>query len=139
MWARQMSVRNARSYVRSSHVYQGTCMITIYHNPSCSKSRGTLAMIEEAGAPHEVVEYLKSPLTRDDLVTLLGKLAIDPGELVRKDKRFKELGLDAADYTTRDAVAEVLSEHPALMQRPVVVKGGRAVIGRPPENVQKLL
>ena len=82
---------------------------------------------------------MKSPLRRSDLEHFLDLLPDEPAELVRKDKNFKSLGLDEADYTTRDQVIGVLLEHPELMQRPVVIRGGRAVIARPSEKVEELL
>lgn len=113
--------------------------VTIYHNPACSRSRGALAILEERGISHEVVEYLRSPPSRDTLVSFLDKLAEEPAALVRQDKRFSELGLDPSHYTTREKVVELLSAHPELMQRPVVVRGDRAVIARPSEKVLEIL
>jgi arsenate reductase len=113
--------------------------ITLYHNPNCSKSRGALAILEDRGIDFDVVEYLKEPLSSDQVAGLLARLDADPAELVRNDAHFKELGLDAADYRTAESVAELLAEHPGLMQRPVVVRGDRAVIGRPPELIEELL
>ncbi|HIG40993.1 MAG TPA: arsenate reductase [Gammaproteobacteria bacterium] len=87
----------------------------------------------------DVIEYLKTPLSRAILESFLDILPNEPQELVRKDKRFKELGLSAADYTTKEAVINILLEHPALMERPVIVKGNKAVIGRPSDKVEELL
>jgi len=87
------------------------------------------------GVDVDVVQYLKKPLDRDQLVELMGKLEDPPADLVRKDGFFKDLGLDEADYTDVDAVADLLVEHPRLMQRPVIVKGDRAIIGRPLDRV----
>ena len=112
--------------------------ITIYHNPACGKSRGALDILRERDVACDVIEYLKTPLDRATLERVLALLAGPPGELVRKDKRFKELGLRAEDYTTRDAVVTVLLAHPELMERPVVIGGGRAVIARPSERVLEL-
>jgi arsenate reductase len=134
----------------------------VYHNPSCSKSRGTLEILADKGVEHDVVEYLKAPPDRAALERILDAVADAPAELVRKDGRFDELGLTASDYTTREAVIELLLEHeglkwspsqapaPAttvgkaavaaeLMQRPVVFWGERAVIARPSEKVLELL
>ena len=85
------------------------------------------------------MQYLKTPLDEDALREILGMVDAAPGALVRKDKYFKDLGLNAADYNTVDAVVKLLAEHPRLMQRPIAVRGGRAVIGRPSENVEELL
>ena len=113
--------------------------VTIYHNPSCGKSRGALEILRERKIDCEVIEYLKQPPARDDLERILGLLAGPPAELVRKDKRFAELGLAAADYTTRDDVVALLLSHPELMERPVVIRGQRAVIARPSERVLEIL
>jgi arsenate reductase len=113
--------------------------LTVYHNPVCGKSRGALEILRERGVAHEVIEYLKTPLDRATLERVLGLLPDPPAALVRKDKRFAELGLSADDYTTRAAVIALLLEHPELMERPVVIRGGRAVIARPSEKVLELL
>ncbi len=113
--------------------------VTIYHNPVCGKSRGALEILHERGIDPDVVEYLKQPLDRAGLGRVLDLLQVAPAELVRKDKRFKELGLDAAGYTTREQVIALLLEHPELMERPVVIRGQRAVIARPSERVLEVL
>jgi arsenate reductase (glutaredoxin) len=111
----------------------------VYHNPSCSKSRGALEILADKGVEHDVVEYLKAPPDRAALERILDAVADAPTELVRKDGRFDELGLNASDFTTREAVIELLLEHPELMQRPVIFRGERAVIARPSEKVLELL
>ena len=110
--------------------------VTIYHNPRCSNSRTALGLLQERGddVDLDVVEYLNQPLDRAGLEGLLAILEDPPGDLVRHDPRFKELGLDPKGYTTADAVIDLLVEHPELMQRPVLVSGGRAVIARPPAD-----
>jgi arsenate reductase len=113
--------------------------LTVYHNPGCSKSRGALEILRERGADFEVVEYLKTPPDRGALERILELVPDAPAELVRKDAHFRELGLAAGDYQTADAVVELLLEHPRLMQRPVVIRGERAVIARPSEKVLELL
>ena len=113
--------------------------VTIYHNPSCGKSRGALQILRERGVACHVVEYLQHPLDRAGLESVLGLLGGPPGELVRKDKRFKELGLEESDYTTKGAVVGLLLAHPELMERPVVIRGRRAVIARPSERVLEIL
>jgi arsenate reductase len=112
---------------------------TIYHNPGCGKSRGALEILRERGVACDVVEYLKSPPDRATLGRFLELLAGPPTALVRKDKRFHELGLREADYVTREQVIELLLAHPELMERPVVLVDGRAVIARPSERVLELL
>jgi arsenate reductase len=113
--------------------------ILVFHNPSCSKSRGALEILRDRGVEADVVEYLKAPPDRATLERIVDAVPDPPAELVRKDKRFEELGLDADDYVDREAVITLLSEHPELMQRPVVFKGDRAVIGRPSDKVLELL
>ena len=113
--------------------------ITIYHNPACGQSRGALELLRARGIEPVVVEYLTAPLARADFERFLDLLPDPPADLVRKDKRFKELGLDPDAYTTREQVVDVLVAHPELMQRPVVVEGERAVLARPSEKVLALL
>ena len=95
--------------------------------------------MQERGVEFDVIEYLKSPLGREDFERFLDLLPDKPAELVRKDKKFKELGLNADDYVTREAVVKVLLQHPELMQRPVIIKDQKAVIARPSEKVLELL
>ncbi len=111
----------------------------VYHNPTCSKSRGALEILRDRGIDTDVVEYLKAPPHRATLERIVDAIPNPPGDLVRKDKRFKELGLDAGDYTTRASVVELLLAHPELMERPVVFRGERAVIARPSETVLELV
>jgi arsenate reductase len=112
--------------------------VTVYHNPGCGKSCGALAILRARGVTSDVIEYLKSPPDRVTLSRVLALLPGPPGELVRKDRRFRELGLREADYVTREQVIALLLEHPELMERPVVVRGERAVIARPAERVLEL-
>ena len=113
--------------------------LTVYHNPVCSKSRGALDILREQGVTHDVIEYLQAPPDRATLARILELLGGPPADLVRKDKRFKELGLDPAAYVTREQVIDLLLAHPELMERPVIIRGGRAVIARPSERVRELL
>lgn len=111
----------------------------IYHNPRCSKSRQTLNLIREAGVEPDVVEYLKTPPTADELDAVLKCLKLSPEEIVRrKEPLFKELGL-AEKSPSPDEWIALLVENPQLIERPIVVKGDQAVIGRPPENVLPLI
>ena len=112
--------------------------VLLYHNPNCSKSRGALEILRDDGVEHRVVEYLKQAPSRTDLEHILSLLPDSPAELVRKDKRFAELGLEAGDYQSAEAVVGLLLEHPELMQRPVATCGDKAVIGRPPEKVRDI-
>lgn len=113
--------------------------VTLLHNPNCSTSRFALDEATAAPVDVDVVQYLKAPLDRAALLDLMAKLEDDPAELVRKDGFFADQGLDAADYTTPEAVADLLVEHPRLMQRPVLVRGDRAIIGRPKDRVASFL
>jgi arsenate reductase len=97
------------------------------------------SILRERGVEFDAVEYLKTPIGRAGLERILGAIPDPPAELVRKDKRFTELGLRAGDYVTREAVIELLLRHPELMQRPIVFRGPRAIIARPAEKVLELL
>ena len=114
--------------------------ITIYHNPRCSKSRQTLALLKENGVEPEVVEYLKEPPVLEELENLCAKLGKEPLEWMRTgEKTFRELGLSRKDDRPRESWLQLLAEHPILIERPIVVCGARAVLGRPPENVLHLI
>jgi len=112
--------------------------VVLYHNPACGNSRGAMQRLHDRKVDFKTIEYLKTPLDRSGLEQILGILENDPGELVRKDKRFQELNLKAEDYTTKDKVVALLVKHPELMQRPIVVHGKRALIARPPEKLDAL-
>lgn len=113
--------------------------VTIYHNVACSTSRYVKESATATGAPATVVEYLKHPLTYDEILVLLSKLEDSPADLVRKDSFFEEQGLDAADYQTPEKVATLLVSFPRLMQRPVLVRGDVAIIGRPKSRADEFL
>jgi arsenate reductase len=111
---------------------------TIYHNPRCSKSRKTLALLEQYGVTPEIVLYLETAPDADELRSLLGKLGIKATQLVRSgEDAYREcsLGRDSSD----EAVLASMASHPKLIERPIVVRGERAVLGRPPENVLELI
>lgn len=109
--------------------------LTILHNPRCSTSRRVVETVAQAGVRADVVHYLTTPLDEAALRDLLGKLEDTPTDLVRRDVHFDELGLRDGDVETVDQVVAVLLDHPRLMQRPVLVKGDRAIIGRPKDRV----
>lgn len=114
-------------------------MTTIYHNPRCSKSRQTLALLREHGVEPTVVEYLKTPPSREELDRLLNLLDMAPRDLMRrKEAEYKDLGL-ADEALTRDQLLRAMHEHPRLIERPIVVHGERAALGRPPEQVLEIL
>jgi arsenate reductase (glutaredoxin) len=113
--------------------------IVIWHNPRCSKSRQTMQLLTDAGVEPTVIEYLKTPPEPSEIKRVLSILNIAPKALMRtKEAAFKENGLGAADVSD-DALVAAMAAHPILIERPVVIKGDRAVIGRPPENVNALL
>lgn len=113
--------------------------VTILHNQACSTCRHALQEASTAGVDVDTVAYLQHPLDRTELLDLMAKLEDPPADLVRKDGYFAERGLSADEYTTPEAVADLLVEHPRLMQRPVLVRGGRAIIGRPRARVAAFL
>ena len=113
--------------------------VTIYHNPRCSKSRQTLALLEEKGETPKVVEYLKDTPDAATLDDVLKKLDMEPRELMRrKEAPYKELGLDDPGLS-REALIAAMVEHPILIERPIVVKGKKVALGRPPESVLEIL
>ncbi len=97
--------------------------ITLYHNPACGNSRGALELLRTRDVDFDIVEYLKNHPTRETLDKIVDLLDGPVADLVRKDKRFKELGLDAAAYADKKSVVALLLKHPELMQRPIVIKG----------------
>ncbi len=112
--------------------------LTIYHNPRCGKSRAALTLLQERNVPLEIIEYLKNPPTRAELATLRRKLGRPAGEWVRKgEPEFREAGLDAK--SPEDKILDAMAKHPILIERPIVVSGQRAIVGRPPEQVLELL
>ena len=111
----------------------------IYHNPRCSKSRQSLALLQEAGVEPEVIEYLTDPPTAEELTQILDSLQMEPTDLMRTGEAvYQELGLREKQLS-RQEVIETMIQHPVLIQRPIVVNGDQAVIGRPPENLKSLL
>ncbi len=113
--------------------------VTIYHNPRCSKSRQTLELLRENGIEPEVIEYLKTPPSASELDGLLEKLGMEPRDLMRrKEDAYKAAGLDDPSVS-RAALIAAMTEHPVLIERPIVVKGDKAVLGRPPENALELI
>jgi arsenate reductase len=111
----------------------------IYHNPRCSKSRQTLGLLEDQGISPDVVLYMETPPSARELAQLIRKLGITPRELLRRgEDEYRELNL--AEPSLSDAeLIDAMVAHPKLIERPIVVKGDRAVLGRPPENVLALL
>lgn len=113
--------------------------VTIYHNPRCSKSRATLKLLEEHGYEPEIIEYLDTPPDTQTLIKLLKMLGLEPRQLLRTNENaFQEAGL-SDDSLDDDAVIAAMVKYPILIERPIVVTGKRAAIGRPPENVLQIL
>ena len=113
--------------------------VTIYHNPRCSKSRQTLQLLEENGVSPEIVLYLETPPSAKDIKQLLGKLGIGARDLLRKgEDAYKENNLSDQSLSDEQLIAAMV-EFPKLIERPIVVKGDKAVLGRPPENVLDLV
>ena len=111
--------------------------VVIYHNPRCNKSRQTLALLEARGVTPRIVEYLKTPPGEAELKLLLRLLGLTPRQLLRK-KEAAEAGLDKPGLTDAQLISGMV-KHPTVIERPIVVNGDRAVLGRPPEAVLKIL
>lgn len=111
--------------------------VTIYHNPRCGKSRETLALLEKRGLKPHVIEYLDDPPSAAELRKILGLLGLTARELVRK-KEAAEAGVDPAKLTEAQLIAAMV-KHPILIERPIVVAGAKAALGRPPESVLGIL
>ncbi|MBO6827400.1 MAG: arsenate reductase (glutaredoxin) [Sneathiella sp.] len=113
--------------------------VTILHNPRCSKSRQTLALLEENGVTPEVVEYLKTPPSKEQLKEILAALGIAPRDLMRKkEAEYKDNNLDDESLSDEQLIDAMIA-HPKLIERPVVIKDGAVRIGRPPESVLEIL
>jgi arsenate reductase (glutaredoxin) len=117
---------------------KGAGVFKIYHNPRCSKSREALALLKEKGIDPEIIEYLKQNPTVKELKNLLMKLNLPAEALVRKGEKLFREKFKGKNFN-EDEWVKILSEHPELIERPVVVKGNRAVIGRPVENIDALI
>ena len=113
-------------------------MIKIYHNPRCQKSRSALKMIENSGKEYEVVKYLENPPSESELRQILTYLNLKPENLIRKNESIWKENYKNKLLSDEDLIQIMLS-HPKLIERPIVVKGNQAVIGRPPENVESIL
>ncbi len=113
-------------------------MLTIYHNPRCSKSREGLQLLELQDKPFTIVKYLNEPLTKQELTELIKKLGISPIELVRKNETTWKEQYKGQELTD-DAIIEAMVQHPNLIERPIVVNSDKAVIARPAENIKSIL
>jgi arsenate reductase len=112
--------------------------LTIYHNPRCSKSRAALAILQAHEVPLRIIEYLKQPPSRAELAGLRKKLGCSPAEWIRrKEPEYKQAGLGAK--STEEQLLDAMAKHPILIERPIVVRGNRAILGRPLERVLELI
>jgi len=113
--------------------------LTLYHNPRCSKSRSALQLLEERGLSPTIVRYLETPLSAADLQALLGKLGISARQLLRTgEDEYKSLGLNDPKLTEEQLIAAMVAQ-PKLIERPILLAGDKAVIGRPPEAILEIL
>ncbi len=110
----------------------------IYHNPRCSKSRQTLQIIHDSGKDVEIVEYLKAPPTHAELKSVVDLLGISPEQLLRKNEAVFREQFKGKSFTDEEWV-DIMIAHPQLIERPIVIEGKKAILGRPPENVLALL
>jgi len=113
-------------------------MIKIYHNPRCSKSRETLKLLRDGGKEPEVIEYLKTVPSEKEITKILAILGKKPLDIIRKGEFLFREKFKGKDFEDEEWI-KIIHENPSLLERPIVVDGVRAVIGRPPENVNKLL
>ena len=110
----------------------------IYHNPRCRKSRETLAILEEKGEDLEIVKYLDNPPSQSELIKLIGMLDIKPIDLVRKNESIWKESFKGRELSDKDII-KAMADHPKLIERPIVVKQGKARLGRPPESILDIL
>lgn len=112
--------------------------LIIYHNGACSKSKGALEILIEQGIPHTVRWYLADPLSRAELTALLAKLGMLPSQLVRRNEDLYRQQYEGVDLNEEEWLT-ILTEHPELIERPIVAKDGKAIIARPPERVFEMV
>ena len=113
-------------------------MVKIYHNPRCRKSRETLAIVESKGNDLEIIEYLKHPPSKEELTSIVQMLGVAPKDLIRKGEEVYKLNFKGKELSDQEWIDAMVS-HPVLIERPIVIAGNKAIIGRPPENVMKIL
>lgn len=112
-----------------------TDKITIYQKPACSKCRAALTLLNESGKEFDSINYYEKPMTVELLRELIGKLNMSVRDILRKDEPIAR----GAESATDEELLQIMVENPDLIQRPIVVRGNKAILGRPPENVKKLL
>jgi len=110
----------------------------IYHNPRCSKSRQGLSILKDANVEFEIIEYLKTPLSKKEITEIVAKLNIDPIDLIRKNETDWKENFKGKEMTN-EQVIDAMVAYPKLIERPIVIQGNKAVIGRPPEKIVSLL
>jgi arsenate reductase len=133
------SAANTPRRIKTALMEEHMSKVEIYHNPRCSKSRKTLELLKDKGLEPEVIEYLKTPPAAKTLEKLLDQLGMTPIELMRtRESIFKELKLGGGDVSDEQLVGAMVA-HPVLIERPIVVSGGKARLGRPPEQVLEIL
>ncbi len=133
-------MKNCRP-VELKQIFEGNSMsnFKIYHNPRCSKSRQTLALLEEKGIQPEIVEYLSNPPSVEELLNVIHLLNISPQDLMRKkEAEYKSSGLDNKDLSTNEQL-KLMVANPKVIERPIVLGNGKAAIGRPPESVLEII
>ena len=113
-------------------------MITILHNPRCSKSRAGLTFLEEKGITPIIVKYLDTPLNRQELKQVLGKLGMKPMELIRQNEDYFKKEIKGKDFSDEELIGAMV-ENPKLIERPIIINGPRAVVGRPIEKIDEVL
>jgi len=112
--------------------------LTIYHNPGCSKSRETLQLLQQNDKIPEIIEYLQSPPSKEELIQIIKMLGITPRDLLRTtEQAYIDAKLD--DSVTNDLIIDAICKFPILLQRPIVVSGKRAIVGRPPSRVLEII
>ena len=113
--------------------------VTIFHNPRCSKSRQTLALLENHEPKPTIIEYLKTPITKDKLIEILSLLGLAPRDLMRKKEEvYAEQGLNNPSLSDAELI-DIMVKNPILIERPIVVANGKAALGRPPEQVLNII
>ncbi|WP_026309395.1 arsenate reductase (glutaredoxin) [Kangiella aquimarina] len=113
--------------------------INILHNPRCSKSRQTLALLQENGVEPNVIEYLKNPPSKTKLKQIVKLLGVSPRDIIRtKEAEYKDAGLDNPDLT-KEQIIELMVANPKVIERPIVFSNDKAAVGRPPENVLSVI
>ena len=113
-------------------------MLQIYHNPRCRKSRETLSIIQNSNQQVEIIEYLKNPPSKAELKELIRKMDVEVEDILRKNEKLYKENYKGKEIPTEKWI-EILTENPILIERPIVIKGAKAILGRPPEKVRELL